>query len=171
MKRKIIAIAMMMVFALNLMSMNTYALDTQSVDVSYQIEYGYTINIPSSANMSGGAPLEISASDVLIGEEEAVVVSLDVISTSMQNNALVLTNDQGMSCSFNLYKQDYDGENKSQVTVENKTLALFKAGDTQAYSGGSVTLSPNITGGITAGNYSGTLHFIIETMEQSQLTS
>lgn len=170
MKRKLFAVLLTVSLLATVFSVNTYAAEEyKSVDVSYKIDYGYTLHIPASANMSKGAPLELTASDIIIGETERVVVSLDCITTKLSEDSIVLYNSEGMSCLFNIFTQDSDGENKRQVTNTARTMALFKAGDTKAYSGGTITLSPNITGHVMAGSYSGTLCFVVEVMDEFQL--
>ncbi len=172
MKRKIISMLLLAAIMTTALSINTYATEEyKSVDVSYQIEYGYTLHIPTSANMSKGAPLELTASDVVISDAEYLVVYLDNITTKLSGDALVLQNFDGMSCTFNIYTQDKDGGNKKQVTTTDRIMALFRMGETEACSGGTITLTPNLTGGLSSGTYKGTLHFVVEVKSEFDIAS
>lgn len=140
------------------------AADSASTEVYYTIEHGYTLNIPASANMTNGNTLIITATDVFIDSAHVLTVSLDAATEMNGQGKIELTNSEGMVCGFDLYVEDATGENKRQVTNEdyNYILAQFRSGDTTAYSGGTLTLTPIITNGTMQGAYSGTLKFLIE---------
>ena len=140
------------------------AADSASSEVSYSIYYGYTINIPASVDMSNEKPLQITATDVFIDRTHVLTVSLDIFTEMDGNEKIFLKTEEGFGCSFDLFVEDANGENKRQVTDEdhNYTLAQFRTGDTTACSGGTLTLKPIFAEGTMQGTYSGTLKFLIE---------
>ena len=140
------------------------AAESASSEVSYSIYYGYTVNIPASVDMSNGNTLEITATDVFIDRGNVLTVTLDIFSDMDGNGKILLKNDEGFGCSFDLFVEDADGGNKQQVTAEDHdyTLAQFRTGDTTARSGGTLTLKPIFAEGTMQGTYSGTLKFLIE---------
>ena len=114
--------------------------------------------------MTDGKPLTITATDVFIDRANVLTVTLDIFSDMDGNGKILLKNDEGFGCSFDLFVEDADGENKRQVTAEDHdyTLAQFRTGDTTARSGGTLTLKPIFAEGTMQGTYSGTLKFLIE---------
>ena len=140
------------------------AADSASAEVYYTLQYGYMINIPESTSMTNGKPLQITATDVFIDNAHVLTVSLDIFTEMDGNEKILLTTEEGFGCSFDLFVEDADGENKRQVTDENHnyTLAQFRTGDTTARSGGTLTLKPIFAEGTMQGTYSGTLKFLIE---------
>ena len=140
------------------------AADSASAEVYYTLQYGYTVNIPTSTSMTDGKPLKITATDVFIDRLNVLTVSLDIATKMDSQGKIWLTNMEEMGCGFDLYVEDANGENKRQVTNEdyNYVLAQFRSGDTTAYSGGTLTLAPIITESTMQGTYSGTLKFLIE---------
>ena len=140
------------------------AADSASAEVYYTLQYGYTVNIPESTSMTNGKPLQITATDVFIDRTHVLTVSLDIFTEMDGNEKILLKTEEGFGCSFDLFVEDADGENKRQVTVEDHdyTLAQFRTGDTTARSGGTLTLKPIFAEGTMQGTYSGTLKFLIE---------
>ncbi len=115
-----------------------------------------------------GGSIAIPGFDTL---NEYLVVYLDNIMTKLSGDAIVLENFDGMSCTFNIYTQDKDGGNKKQVTTTDRIMALFRMGETEACSGGTITLTPNLTGGLSSGTYKGTLHFVVEVKSEFDIAS
>ena len=141
-----------------------------NMDISYNIDYGYTVNIPTSANMSNGQTFEITASNVILPNGQVLSVGLETVMSLFSDNVIPLKNDEAMALNCKVYREDIDGSNKTQITSDDVNLALFRSGETEAYSGGVVSLSPVLTSGVTAGGYSGKLYFIISAIDDPSLS-
>lgn len=170
MKIKTFSVMLALVLIFSSLSISASAADFSdteyaSMDIGYHIDFGYTVHIPDSANMSNGRTFEITASNVVLPYEQALCVSLDQVMSGLADNAITLRNDESMVLNCKVYREDKDGSNKTQITTEDLNLALFKSGETEAYSGGVISLSPIVSNGVMPGDYSGKLYFIIGTVD------
>lgn len=175
MKIKTFSVILALVLLLSSFSISASAIgfsDTEyaSMDISYQIDFGYTVHIPDSANMSNGRTFEITASNVILPSEQVLCVSLDQVMSGLIDNAITLRNEESMALSCNVYREDKNGSNKAQITTDDLNFALFKSGETEAFSGGVISLSPILSNGVSPGSYSGKLYFIINTVDYPPLS-
>lgn len=175
MKIKTFSVMLALVLLLGSFSISASAVEYTNeefanMDIGYNIDYGYTVNIPTSANMSNGQTFEITASNVILPSGQVLSVDLETVMSLFSDDIIPLKNDEAMVLNCKVYREDIDGNNKIQITSGDVNLALFRSGETKAYSGGVVSLSPVLTNGVTAGGYSGKLYFIISTIDASSLS-
>lgn len=148
---------------------------TGSTSVTYTIQGGYTINIPSSVSLNAGgaaSAITFTASDVVLESNQMVVVRIDAERTLNSDGQLLLSSGSGETISCQLFRgntsvnTDYSVREKItwKSGQEDPMVASFhsaRGSEIGAYSYGFLSADPLLTGYNGAGKYTGTIYFTI----------
>ncbi len=160
MKRTVSILLAVVILALCIPGAALAANETQATTtVTYTVEDGYIINIPSSIDLNNSTCLEITASRM--NTPGYIWVSIDTSRTAIPNNAMSLLDGSGHSLSCTLTVGDADGSgNVRGISNTDYRVAIFEPNSLTPTDYGKLYFSVDDSSA-EVGTYTGTLYFLI----------
>ena len=158
--KKVIAILLSLV-VMSSVAVTAFAANetSASTTVSYTVEDGYIINIPSSINLNDANTLEITASKM--HTDGYVWVRIDTDRTAITDNTLCLDDGTGKSllCDISVGRIT-SNEASVFLTTSNYRVATFEPNNTTPTEYGKLFFNVRADA-VDSGVYTGTIYFVI----------